>query len=116
MLTQSLVFYVGSGQAFFAGAICLLAAVCLSILASQTPALIARSSLVFLGGMLVFVSATPQPAWLYLLLLILSLAWFIVELTRDWFPDAVLLSLRAIVASAWVLAAFVELPYHRLPT
>src|SRR5690348_5029449 len=63
MLTRWLVFHVASGQSFFAGVACLTVAVCLSARKDQRYIRSVRNALVCLGGMLVFVSATPLPPW-----------------------------------------------------
>ncbi|WP_337174067.1 GDSL-type esterase/lipase family protein [Paludisphaera sp.] len=115
MPTRWAVFHVASGQAFFTGAACLIAVACLSAWITRRRGRMARNVLIALGGLLVFVSATPLPPWLYLLLLIASLAWPAVEALGEWVPSRLVVGGRLAFAAAWMSAALVELPYHRLP-
>jgi acyl-CoA thioesterase-1 len=113
--TRWLVFHVASGQSFFTGAACLTVAVCLSGWKMRRPIRMARTALVGLGGTLVFVSATPLPAWFSFLLLIASLVWLAGEAFRGRVPARLVLGLRVAVATAWLAAVLVEWPYHRSP-
>lgn len=117
MLTRWLVFHVASGQSFFTGAVCLIAAVCLTAWKKQRYMRMVRNALVCLGGIFVFVSSTPLPPWFYLLMLIASLLWLAGEAfgERIPIPARLVLGLRAAVAVAWVVAVLVELPYHLSP-
>src|SRR4051812_32795571 len=101
MLTRWLVFHVASGQSFFTGAACLIAAVCVSALGEWRHKRIIRNILVLLGGTLVFVSATPLPTWSYLLLLVLSLLWWAGEASLGRVPDRLILGSRVAVVIVW---------------
>ncbi len=115
MLTRWLVFHVASGQAFFTGAACLIAGVCLSAYGRKRVVRTTRDLLVCLGGVLVAVSATPLPPWFYLLLLLFTLFWVAIEASRRWLPARVVLGVRVAVMIAWSAAVLVEMPYHRMP-
>jgi len=115
MFTRWLVFHVASGQSFFTGAACLTVAVCLSASKKRRHIRITRNALVYLGGTLVFVSATPLPPWFYLLLLIASLLWLAGEGFDGRVPARLILGLRVAVATIWLAAVLVELPYHLSP-
>ena len=115
MFTRWLVFHVASGQSFFTGAACLIVAVCLSVLKKQRHVRKARNAVISLGGILVFVSATPLPPWFYLLLLIASLLWLAGEAFGGRIPARFVLGWRVAVATTWVAAVLVELPYHLSP-
>src|SRR3954471_23106958 len=107
MFTRWLVLHVGSGQSFFTGAACLIAAVCLSASARRRRFRIARNFLVALGGILVFVSAIPLPPWFYLLLLIASLLWVVGEASGGRVPARLVLGLRVAVIATWLAAVLV---------
>jgi len=115
MLTRWLVFHVASGQSFFTGAACLIVAVCLTALNAKRHIRMARNVLVCLGGIFVFVSATPLSPWFYLLLLIASLLWLVGEAFGG--PDSarLVVGLRIAVAIVWVAAGLVEMPHHLSP-
>jgi acyl-CoA thioesterase-1 len=115
MLTRWLVFHVASGQSFFTGAACLIVAVWLSALREQRHLRIARNALVFLGGTFIFLSATPLPPWFEILLLVASMLWLGGEASRGRVPARVVLGLRVAVATVWIAAVLVELPYHLPP-
>ncbi|WP_074308755.1 SGNH/GDSL hydrolase family protein [Singulisphaera sp. GP187] len=116
MFTRWLVFHVASGQSFFAGAASLIVAVVLSALTTRRPLRIVRNALVFLGGTLVFLSATPLLPWLTLLLVAVSLLWLGGEAARGRLSARLVLGLRGAVVTLWGAALLVECPYHRAPT
>ena len=115
MITRWLVYHVASGQAFFTGAACLIVAVAM---AYRTNRPCWRGILelgAFLGGMLVFLSATPLAPWAYLILSFLTIAWLIGEQVRPTASRRIVPGLRATVATAWLAAVLVEVPYHVMP-
>lgn len=116
MLTRWLVFHVASGQSFFTGSACLLVAVCLSAFARWPWKRIVRKIVVFLGGSLVFASATPLPPWFYLVLLIVTLLWLAGEASRGRVRAGFVNVLRVAVAIVCFTGVAVELPYHFLPS
>ena len=109
VLTQRLIFHVVSGQSFFSGVACLLAAVALSFRTNNRWIRILRNSLVGLGGTLIAASATPFSPWIYLLLFLITVAWLLCELINR---DRIRIPLRAITAIAWIAACLFEIPYH----
>lgn len=115
MPTRWAVFHVASGQPFFTGVACLIAAACLSARITRRRGRVARNVLITLGGLLGFASATPLPPWLYLLLLITSLAWLAVEALGERVPAWLVFGCRFAFAAAWMSAALVELPYYLSP-
>lgn len=115
MFTRWLVYHVASGQSFFSGVACLLAAVCLSAWKAR-PARMARNILAGLGGTLVFASATPLPTWSYLVLLVATSLWLLGEASCARIPRRLVRGLRVAVSAMWLAAALVELPYHLPPS
>lgn len=115
MITRWLVFHVASGQSFFTGAACLIAAVLISALRARRSLRVARNALVFLGGLFVFLSATPLPPWFELFLLVASLLWLASEAAQGRLPARLVHGLRFAVATAWIVAILIEWPYHLLP-
>src|SRR5690349_2424621 len=115
MLTRWLVFHVASGQSFFTGAACLIAAVCLTAWRKQRPIRTTQNALVCLGGIFVAVSATPLAPWFYLLVVVATLLWWMGEALGGRLSARLVVGLRFAVAIAWMAAVVVELPYHLTP-
>jgi acyl-CoA thioesterase-1 len=115
MLTRWALFHVASGQSFFTGAACLVLAACLSVRKARRGVSAARNALVSLGGLLVFVSATPLPPWLYIALVVASLPWLAIESLGDKLPARLVVGWRCSFVAMWAAAVLVELPYHVLP-
>src|SRR5262249_3873963 len=64
---------------------------------------------------LVFVSATPIPTLSYVVLGVLTIAWWVAESRPDRVPRRAIVTLRMTCLIAWIASAAVELPYHRMP-
>src|SRR5262249_14917452 len=115
MATRWLVYHVASGQSFFSGAACLLAAVCVAALATRSAVRLVRNSFMLIGGALVFVSATPFPRIGYLVLAVVTIVWLIAESTPGRVSRRSIVGLRFACVVAWTGALAVELPYHVVP-
>ncbi len=113
MLTQWLFYHIASGQSFFSGAACLLAAVGISPRARKGRARMPRNLLVAVGGILVVVSATPLPSALDSVLCLSSLFWLAGETRPRWASRRIVLGLRIAVAIAWSIAMLSEWPFHQ---
>src|SRR5262245_24775893 len=94
MLARWLVYHLASGQSFFTGAACLLVAVCLTAVTGRRRVRLARNALVFVGILLVVLSATPLPPALAVLLFLASLLWLAGEASARRVPARGLLGLR----------------------
>jgi acyl-CoA thioesterase-1 len=75
----------------------------------------ARSALVWLGGLFVFVSATPLSSWFYLVLLVATLLWLVGDALGGRHSARLVIGLRVAVVIVWVAAVLVEWPYHLAP-
>jgi acyl-CoA thioesterase-1 len=105
----------GGGGAFFLGVGSVLASVGVFALPRGRWARTAASLLIVVGLLLVALSSTPLPYWLYAVVGGVTLPWLVAERSsrdrwqaRRWW-------LRAAVVVAWVAAAAVEFPYHLSP-
>lgn len=103
---NSIVFHIASGHAFFTGVILVIVAVLFSI--SKRPFLNRLTVLVFLIGCIAIVlSSAALPYWVYAVATVITLAWiasrFVVS-WRRWTAYATI--------AIWLLAAFIEFPYH----
>lgn len=115
MLTRGLIYHVASGQSFFAGAGCLVAAVLLNFLGPGRPRYLARNLLAALGVVLVAASATPLAPGLYAALTAATVLGWAAEGVAGRVPRRFVLGARAVVVAAWVAAMGVEVPYHVAP-
>jgi acyl-CoA thioesterase-1 len=109
-----LVYHVGSGQAFFAGAALILAGLALSLGKPTRWRRSLRQLGAALGAILVAISATPLAAWFYALLAGVTLAWLIAEEKYAHARRRLGLA-RLATLSAWLVAAGLEAPYHVMP-
>src|SRR5262249_53976276 len=114
-LRQWILFHIASGQSFFTGAACLLAAIGLSPVARRAWARTSRNLLAGLGGILIAISGTPLPPPLYLLLSLASLAWIWGESRRERLSPRLVWSIRGVAVLAVLVGVLLELPYHLLP-
>jgi hypothetical protein len=113
---NSIIYFFGSGTAFFAGAGLVVAAiVALGILHRQWPRRIALLFAV-VGFILITLSATPLPYWFYAAAAIVSLIWLLAERLDNQRLRRCRLALRLIVAVVWIAAAVSEIRYSFLPT
>jgi acyl-CoA thioesterase I len=109
------IYFFGSGAAFFTGVgLVLAAAALLSFWRRQLSKPVSTLFALF-GFILIAVSATPLPYWLYAVAGLVSLGWLVAERVerqicqnnRAWF--------RLSAAVLWSVAALVELPYQIAP-
>jgi acyl-CoA thioesterase-1 len=116
MLARLLIFHVASGQAFFTGAGCLLAALGLDALSNRPPSRawrVGRNVLVLLGLAGVGVAPAPLGWWVYGLVGVATLGWLV--LTTRHGPGRSRTVVRCLAALAWVGAVAMEAPYHGTP-
>jgi acyl-CoA thioesterase-1 len=108
------IYFFGSGTAFFGGVIVLLAGVALA--SRGRWGRLASAPLALIGLTLIGLSATPLPYWFYAVTGLLSLGWLLTERTKraaarksqPWF--------RAAVVLVWLVGCGMELPFHFIPT
>ena len=110
------IFFVGSGLAFFVGTACMLVGLASSFGTLGRVRSIVRNLAVLLGGIFVIVSAAPLEWWLYGLVAAVTCVWLPLEWWKVSLPKSVISSARAALATAWLLALALELPYHVTPT
>lgn len=114
-MARWLIYHVASGQAFFGGSGCLIAAALVSWFVTRRGARAGRNLLVAIGGAAVAASATPQPVWAYGMLALATLSWLGVEAFGKRAPSRLVIGSRVAVILAWLAAVGVEAPYHRTP-
>ncbi|WP_165067863.1 SGNH/GDSL hydrolase family protein [Paludisphaera rhizosphaerae] len=110
-----LIHHVASGQAFFTGAACLIAAAWLSTRAKRTPLRATRNALVGSGTILVVASATPLPVWTYVILFVWTASWAVGEWHVGKLSARTVGALRLGVAAVWLAAVMLEATYHVIP-
>ena len=119
MITRWLLFYLLSGQSFFTGAACLIAAAGLSHAAKPGPngrrARTFRNMLAAAGVILIGVSSTPLPPALYGALGLAFLLWMAAEWRRTRLPGRAVGLVRGVLVLACVAAVCTEWPWHLLP-
>lgn len=107
------IYFVGSGDAFFAGAALILAGTAMSWFVERRPLLLTRNLLVMIGGTLVSISAAPLDWWVYILLAAVTCGWLAIE----WFNKGKARNFaRGTTLVVWLMALAMELPYHFSPT
>ncbi|WP_165250455.1 GDSL-type esterase/lipase family protein [Paludisphaera soli] len=114
MPTRWLIFHVASGQAFFAGAGCVIAAVGLSAYASRRGLRTVRNGLAAVGVVLAVASATPLATWFAVVMGVVTSAWAVVEALGGRTPSRVI-GLRLAVVLLWLGAAGGEARHHARP-
>src|ERR1043165_7702835 len=111
-----IIYHFGSGHAFFLGVTCILIALGLSFVISYRGASLARNLAVLIGGILVTISATPLPWWLYGLLAVVTLVWLTLEWCTSSLCSRRIAVLRITMLVVWLAATGLELPYHVMPS
>ena len=115
MTSAWMIHHIASGQAFFTGAACLIAAIGLSRWADRRTFRTARNAMAGLGAILVFVSATPLAGWAYAVLILSTTAWAFGERLGGKFSSRTIGTMRLGTAAVWLAAAMMEAPYHMTP-
>jgi len=106
------IYLFGSGDVFFLGIGLILAGLATLAYCLRQWLRSVASLFVVLGLLLVGLSATPLPYWLYLVAGTVSVLWLVAErLTHGWLIARRNL-LRGLVVVIWVIAAALEFPYH----
>jgi acyl-CoA thioesterase-1 len=110
------IYFFGSGLAFFTGAGLIAVGVGISQTCERRWLMLARNLAVIVGGMFIALSAIPLDWWLYAFLGIATCGW----LALEWFlPHThlkTLLGARLCVLMVWATAVALELPHHITPT
>ena len=104
----------GSGAMFFIGVAMLLFGAAIDATTAASWRRRAAKLLAFVGLLLIALSATPLPYWLYAVCGIATLLW----LSATWIGPLRLRrnGLRALVAAGWLASLAIELPHHLAPT
>jgi acyl-CoA thioesterase-1 len=111
-----LIYFFGSGLAFFVGVASILAGLTLSVFALGRWAAMARNLAVILGAILVATSAAPLEWWLYALAGAVTCVWLPLEWNRSSLPRKAIALTRLAVLAVWLLALVLEIPYQVTPT
>ncbi len=109
------IYFVGSGLAFFVGVAAILAGLAISLRAVGRAAAHARDLVVMLGGLFVVISAAPLEWWVYAVAAALTGVWLPLEWYRNILPSRVLGASRLAVLLVWLLALALEIPFHVTP-
>ena len=110
------IFFVGSGLAFFLGVAFVLLGLITSIFVAGRKLALARNLVVMVGGILVAISATPFEWWVYALLAVVTCVWLPLEWFTGWRSSTILIyGARLSVLAVWLLALGLELPFHFMP-
>jgi acyl-CoA thioesterase-1 len=113
-VTSFLIYFFGSGLAFFFGVGLLLTALLLATAESKPRLRQCARLAAAVGFVFVVLSAVPLPRWVLISLVILLIGWGIAELflaKRQWWR----LFVRATVWFAWLAVAAIELPHQFVP-
>jgi acyl-CoA thioesterase-1 len=108
-----IIYFFGSGAAFFLGATLVLGSVAL---ASRRRWGILVRLLSLLGLILVAVSAIPLPYTFYAIASAATVAWLVMEHLHAMRPRRQIAAFRLLIALLWLGGVLVELPYHFTPS
>src|SRR4051794_25248732 len=109
------IFFFGSGFAFFVGVGGILMGLILSLRVRTRMTALARNLCVLLGCALVILSAAPLEWWLYGLAGITTCIWLGLEWTKSSWSRRTMVAARVAVLAVWLLALALELPYQMTP-
>jgi hypothetical protein len=109
------IYFFGSGIAYFLGVALVLASVLANIVAARPWQKSAATLSAFLGLLLIAASATPLPYWYYALAGTVTIASLIIERSKRPALERLRVAFRVIVAILWLGGVAVELPYHFTP-
>lgn len=115
MITRWILFHIASGQSFFSGSVCLLAAIGLSPIVRERWARTSRNLLAALGCILVAVSGTPLAPALYVGLLLALHLWACGESSRGRLSPRFTWWARGGASLAVAVVMALECPYHVMP-
>jgi acyl-CoA thioesterase-1 len=111
-----LIFLFGSGVVFFIGVGFILAGVTLFAFLQHAWLSVPATLLAVIGLLLITLSATPLPYWLYGLAGATTLVWLVAERSQRHGLLTHRNRLRGAVVVLWVVAMVLELPYQLSPT
>jgi len=111
-MNAMMIYFFGSGAAFFVGVGLVLTGIALVTFSSRKWSPTAATLFALVGLILIALSATPLPYWFYAIAAVVSLIWLTAERsqwaifrnTRSW--------LRASVLVLWVAGSVAEIPYQ----
>jgi len=110
-----IIYFFGSGTAFYAGVALVLASILL-FSRLRTPLIKGYASLLaFVGLLLIAASATPLPYWVYIVGGITSVLWLIAERSAISWLTSYKNCLRLAAALSWVISVAFELPHEFRP-
>lgn len=110
------IYHIASGQAFFSGAVLIELAALSAFLTHRLWLAIGRAILTCAGLILVAVSSTPLPIWLYCVVGAMTLSWIAAETSMKTMRWRSTRLLRSAAVAVWLLAIALELPSHLMPT
>lgn len=109
------IFFFGSGFAFFVGVGGIVVALILSLRARSRMTALARNLCVLLGCVLVLLSAAPLEWWLYALAGTTTFIWLALEWTKALCSRRTMVAARVAVLAVWLLALAFEMSYQVTP-
>lgn len=114
LVTDAIVHHLASGDAFFSGSALLVLAVVVATAFRGGWVRWARNFFLMLGTILVTLSVTPLPRWAYVLLMVVTLAWLLMQGSQrgsqKWKRCA-----AACTVLGWLAAVAWEVPFHLRP-
>jgi acyl-CoA thioesterase-1 len=111
-----LIYFFGSGAAFFAGVGLVLVAAAIFIIYQRSWCARIATLGALTGLILIALSATPLLYWFYGLAGLVSLLWLVAERSERKTISRIRPSLRCTVVFLWCVAILMEIPYHFAPT
>jgi hypothetical protein len=110
-----IIYVFGSGAAFFLGMALLFISLAVFTASSRRWIRLGASLLAIIGCLLVALSATPLPYWLYLIAGVMTLLWLACERAEAGLLFTRRNLLRWAVAAVWGASVASELPYQLMP-
>ena len=110
-----LVYFFGSGLAFFAGTCLLVSGLSLGWIGKRSIVRGLRRVTVFIGLIFVVLSAAPLPIWYYVLLGVACLSWPVIEGKHSEKLQRIRTFLRLAVLLITLAGVAVEIPWHFMP-
>jgi acyl-CoA thioesterase-1 len=115
MLYSWAIYHIASGQAFFSGTTLILLAALSAFLTRGRWQAICRAILTCAGLVLIAVSSTPLPIWLYGVAGVVTLGWIAVQSSSKTMIWRSARLMASAVLAVWFAAIGFELPFHLMP-
>src|SRR5260370_14974065 len=110
------IYFFGSGAAFFSGVGLVLAAIPVLSFYHRKWAMRLATLCALLGLILIALSATPLPYWFYAAAGLVSLVWLVAERVERKRVQNFRTGLRISMVLVWSVGTLTEIPHHIVPT